>query len=286
VGIRNLINDNELRVAVDLINRSKIPSPPQLLLDLRKQLALENPDIKTVSSLVAKDIGLSAQVIKALNSPLYGLKIEITSIEHAISMFGMQKLKDIIVQPAYRKALDDTIEGFEDISENSHSVGLIAELIGNEVENNMHGIFYLAGLFHDVGALVMALHYSDYKEMYEQFTLHPITFPLLEREKYQVSHTAIGVLLAKKWGLANTVCNAIYLHHHLYATYRKELSAEDVTMASVLKLAQYYNYKNLQFLDVEGSVECNLIHNNAVGELMLEEQSLHRIEEDVFSLNP
>jgi len=121
-------------------------------------------------------------------------------------------------------------------------------------------------------------------EMYTDKALHPITLPILERENYGVTHTGIGVLLAKKWGLSNNICNAIYLHHHLYATYRREIGSEDVTLAAVLKLAEYFGSKNLMLLDVNSSVENGLLFNNAIEELMLEDQTLDRIEEDVNAL--
>ncbi|MFK5891838.1 MAG: HDOD domain-containing protein [Pseudomonadota bacterium] len=281
MGIKNLVNDNELRQAVKLINNVNIPSPPQLLLDLKNELSLLNPDAKKITAMISKDIGLASQLIKVLNSPFYGLEVEVTSIEHAISLLGLEKFNSVILQPAYHQALSQTVEGFSSISEHSHNIGLIAELIANELETDQQGLFYLAGLFHDVGALVLALNYPDYLELSEKNTLHPITLPLWEKEKYQVSHAAIGVLLAKKWGLSNTICNAIYLHHHLYATYRKEVGFESVTLAAVLQLADYFSSKKLEAYDVDASVEYGLIYNNAVKELMLTESNLAQINEEI-----
>ena len=284
MGIKNLVNDNELRQALTLINNVKIPSPPQLLLDLKNELELLNPSIKKITHLVSRDIGLASKLIKILNSPFYGLEVEVTSIEHAISLLGLEKFKNIILQPAYHQALNQSIKGFERISEHSHNIGLIAEIIAKELETNQHGLFYLAGLFHDVGALILALNYPDYAELEDKNSLHPITLPLWEKEKYQVSHAAIGVLLAKKWGLPNTICNAIYLHHHLYATYRKEIGFESVTIAAALQLADYLSCKILEAKDVDTSVEYSLLYKNAVDELMLKETNLSQIDEEISSL--
>ncbi len=281
MGLENLIDKNELRNAVSLINKYNIPSPTALLVDLKNELALSEPDEHKIIEVISKDIGLSSEVLKTLNSSFYNLKTEVTSLDYAIKLFGLDKLKDIIVQPAYRKALDESLKGFEEISNRSHEIGLVAEIIGNEISGGHQGMFYLSGLFHDVGAIILAQNDPTYTELRSERRIHPITLVLLEREYYGVTHPSIGVLLAKKWGLDNTVCNAIYLHHHVYSTYKKQLDAESLTMVSVLKLARYLYNKNSSGFDTENSVECHLLYQNAMDELMLDESSIRMIEDEI-----
>ncbi|MCU7833757.1 MAG: HDOD domain-containing protein [gamma proteobacterium symbiont of Taylorina sp.] len=283
MGIRNIIDENELRVAMDLIKESNIPSPPRLLLDLKAELAAEEPNEKKILDWILKDIGLASSILKTVNSPLFGLDIEISSIEHAVNLLGLNKLKNYIIQPAYRRALNQSIKGFDHISKHSHSVGLIAELIAKEIDTVDQGLFYLAGLFHDAGILVIADKYPASLEWYKSQESHPITLTLSEKEKFQVTHSSIGVLLAKQWGLPNHVCNAIYLHHHIYATYKKEVSAESVTIAAVLKLANYLNHKEKLSGNIY-SVECNLMYQNALEELMFDEQIVANIEGEINAL--
>lgn len=281
MGLEALIDKNELRHAVSLINEFNLPSPTQLVLDLKNELSLSQPNEKKIVALISQDIGLSSEVIKILNSPFYNLKTEVTSVEYALKLFGLDKLKDIIVQPAYRKALNESIKGFEAISKRSHDIGLVAEIIANKISSSKQGLFYLTGLFHDVGVIIMEQNDPTYAELRQERQIHPITLVYLEKERYNVTHPAIGVLLAKKWGLSNTVCNAIYLHHHVYSTYRKELDAESLTMVSVLKLARYLYNKNSSGFDVANSVECNLLYQNALEELMLDESTIHAIEDEI-----
>lgn len=281
MGLETLIDKNELRYAVSLINKFKIPSPTQLVVDLKNELSLSQPNEKKIIELISQDIGLSSEVIKTLNSPFYNLKTEVTSLEYAIKLFGLEKLKDIIVQPAYRRALNVSLKGFESISKRSHDIGLVAEIIANEISSNQQGMFYMAGLFHDVGVIILAQNDPAYTELRYERTLRPITLVCLEKERYNVTHPAIGVLLAKKWGLSNIVCNAIYLHHHVYSTYRKQLDIESITMVSVLIVAIYLYNKNSSGLDVKNSVECALLYQNALEELMLDESAIDTIEDEI-----
>ncbi|MBF0266172.1 MAG: HDOD domain-containing protein [Gammaproteobacteria bacterium] len=284
MGIKNLIDENELRHSLALIHKTDIPSPPQLLVDLKSELSLDVPDTKKIIRWISQDIGLASSVLKNINSPLYGLKEEVSSIEHAISLLGLVNLKDMIINPAYKFALTSSIRGFEQISEHSHYVGIIAELIGREIENKQHGLFYLAGLFHDAGALVIASIYPEYMELFDKYESHPATFPLHEKELYDVTHSGIGVLLAKKWGLPNEVCNAIYLHHHIYGVYKYEVDHETVTIAAVLKLANYLNHKVISGGSNQYSPECMLMFENAAEELMIDQKILDMIEEELLNL--
>ncbi|MFK5984994.1 MAG: HDOD domain-containing protein [Pseudomonadota bacterium] len=283
MSIKNLIDKNELRIAMQLIKGANIPSPPQLLMDLKAELSLKTPNDKKILEWISEDIGLASSIIKTVNSPLFGLDKEINSIEHAAKLLGLDKLKDFIIQPAYKLALNQTIKGFNHISGRSHTVGLISEIIAKEIETTDRGLFYLAGLFHDVGILVIAQKHPNAIEWYGSQELHPITLTLYEKEKFQVTHASIGVLLAKQWGLPNRVCNAIYLHHHFYATYRSEISLESVTISAVLKLASYLDNKVKSNGNIY-SVECNLMYQNAIEELMFNEDNIEYIEKQINAL--
>jgi HD-like signal output (HDOD) protein len=285
MSISVLIDKNELKIAQKLVNSSSIPSPPKLLMDIKTELTLAEPNNHKIIGWISEDIGLSAKIIKTINSPLYGLRTEIDSLDQAVKLLGIKKLKDIIINPAYRQALEQSFSGFEAISEAAHQVGSMAEIISREIETEQKGgVFYLAGLFHNVGSLVMAGKYPDYLASHEQNILNPISWPATEQSMYNIRHMAVGVLLAKHWGLANTVCNAIYLHHAIVSTYKKWIDIESTTMASVLSMAINLVDKNYLKLPVEQSAECILLYNSIQNELMLDDDTLLNIEQDAKSI--
>jgi len=286
MSIKNIIDHNELKTAFNLIEQANIPSPPKLLLDLKSELSLESPDDKKIINLIQSDIGLVSAIIKAINSPLFGLASEIQSVEYAIKLLGINKLKQHIVQPAYKLALSNTIKDFSYISEQSHYIGQIAEIIGKELISENQGMYYLAGLFHNVGTIVIALvnNDPDIFNWYETHGNHPITIRDNERDTFKVTHSSIGVLLARKWGLPHKVCNAIYLHHHVETLYNTEIDQESMTMTSVLKLASYF-YKKTVSPATSDSYEWQIFYANTVNELMLDGFQISQIELNIFELD-
>jgi len=285
MGIENLIDKEELRKSIELINQCKIPSPPQLLIDIKKELDSDDVNTKHLMSMIKQDIGLSSSILKLINSSFYNFDDEITSMEQAVTLIGLKNIKDLILPPAYKLALSNTIKGFDKISEYCHLTGVIAEIIAREIETDLRGLFYLAGLFHDVGVIVLACKYPNYIELIEKHQFSPITLPLYEKDKFDITHTSVGVLLAKKWGLPNDVCNAIFLHHQVYGIYLFEVSQATITIAAVLKLASFLQNKLLHGSSNEAHDECGLMYRNAMKELMIDDDMLANIESEIHALN-
>jgi HD-like signal output (HDOD) protein len=288
MSIRELIDIDELKSAQNIINATTIPSPPQLLIDLNSEFALEKPDTGKIVKWIGEDVALAARVIKTINMPFYGLNSQVNSIEHAISLFGVEKLKNLIIQPAYKLAMDKAFKGYENISEHCHQVGTIAEIIGQEYDHSLTGLCYMTGLFHDVGSLFLAASYSDYMDFMKTYPEGSITQTLFEREKYGVSHATVGVLLAKHWGLPNEVCNAIYLHHTVIATYHKKVDTTSNTLAAIIQMAEHFllNPQEEKTAEEFSQDPITICYESAIEELMIDETMLTNIKLEVNKVIP
>jgi HD-like signal output (HDOD) protein len=284
MSISSLINKEELRKAQQLINKTSIPTPPQLLLDIKAELSNVHPDSGKIIEWLISDIGLASLVIKSINSSFFGFSKEISSIEHAVRLFGISKLKELIIQPAYKKAMETSFTGFKTISSYSHQVGLMGEIITKDIGGIDAGTTYLAGLFHEVGILILGQNFPQYESLYEEYKTCPIVWPKIEREHFGVSHVAIGVLLAKFWGMPNTICNAIYLHHEPAAIYKDLVDYNTISLTAVLKYSSYLTVKDLLLINVSESEEIISFRDYAIEELMLDEEQISSLDMDSKSL--
>lgn len=68
---------------------AQLPPLPDSVIKIRGICNDSNAGIKDLSDVVERDPILSAHIMKAANSPLYGFSREIKNISHAISLFGM-----------------------------------------------------------------------------------------------------------------------------------------------------------------------------------------------------
>ena len=72
------------QTAQQLIARIAIPPRPQILTEIFSALQSDAPDLRALSRLVASDVALSAAVLKTVNSPFYGLRRKVESIDQIV----------------------------------------------------------------------------------------------------------------------------------------------------------------------------------------------------------
>ncbi len=81
-----VVDENVLN---DISKGFAVPAQPKLLLDLLKLMAEPYPDINAIADCISKDIAVSAAILKAVNSPLYGLDRTITDIKMSVNYIGL-----------------------------------------------------------------------------------------------------------------------------------------------------------------------------------------------------
>lgn len=85
----------------------KIKSLPPMPEAVQKiQAICNNPDssISDLIDVVEKDPSLTANLLKAANSPLYGFSREITTVSQAVSLFGMATVKGFAIASAVKSS--------------------------------------------------------------------------------------------------------------------------------------------------------------------------------------
>ena len=96
---------------------------------------------------------------------------------------------------------------------------------------------YLAGLFHDVGAMVMALAASeDYRSMLQLNSLRDDSIRRIERERFGSDHVEIGAQVAAALGVPEDIRQAVALHHDRAAC------TEAAPHLAVLRLAMFVEW--------------------------------------------
>ena len=99
---------------------------------------------------------------------------------------------------------------------NLHSVatGMFLELLAEEVPLEDEEDAFLAGLFHDVGKLVIAVALPDeYEDILATSALTREPLLEIERQLLQTDHAELGALAVDYWGLGEPI-RAAAAHHH------------------------------------------------------------------------
>ncbi len=86
-----------------------LPPLPESVSNVRRICNDPEGTIKELVPVIKKDPMLTADILKAANSPLYGFSKQITSIDQAIALFGMGTIQGFAISYAIRKNFPITL---------------------------------------------------------------------------------------------------------------------------------------------------------------------------------
>ncbi len=143
----------------------RIPPQPQILVDLHMQMAMPDFSLADIAELISRDVGLSGLVMKAVNSPVFGMSRTVSSIDHAIGLLGLNSLVNIINAVSLQQTIADqsakTLNAFWD---NASEMWLCDEsaAISRRLDLGSAEEAYTLGLFHNCGIPLLAQKHDDY----------------------------------------------------------------------------------------------------------------------------
>ena len=219
-----------------------IPSKPEILEDLQREMATEEPRIGLVAELVSKDVGLAANVLKAINSPAFGLQRTVTDIAQSVMMLGINNIANLVRFYELRKALSGkaciSLERFWDAAVETAELMVITLNLLNLKKNCPPEDAYALGLFHDCGIPLMAMRHICYKDTLTDSDKPDHSLPELEEKRYSVNHAVLGYFIAKSWNLPDRLCHLIQRHHDPYLLDSSKTRDKDKDLVALLKISE------------------------------------------------
>lgn len=201
-----------------LLSLERVPALSPTATQLLGRLARRNCEIRDLAVLIERDPLLSAQILAIANSAAFGRANPISSIHHAITMIGMGTVRKFALARSISNLFGKRklAPSFSITRFNLHSVavGMCLELLTDYVPLEDAEDAFLAGLFHDVGKLVIAV---GLPEAYETIlTSAAVTSKsVLESERLvlQTDHAELSALAVDYWGLSESIRSAAAYHH-------------------------------------------------------------------------
>lgn len=229
--------DNSKLAAV--VSSFQIPVKPQILTDIQTLLNENEPDIDQIANIISSDVGLSAAILKIINSPFYGMNRKISEIKQAVMILGLTTISGLTTALLLKSSMQGkaciSLERFWD---DSLDLANAMAFVGNKVKNRIPiDMLYTIGLFQNCGIPLLALKFPDYKDVLIKANGMSVNSIALEEERYQTNHAVLGYYVANSWYLPKSICTLILQHHDL--TYLNRVSGCDEQLAfAVLKIAE------------------------------------------------
>jgi len=265
--------------AQKILRGVKIPSQPTILVDIRAEQTKPNPNIQVISGLISRDVGLSAAVLKTINSPFYGLPRRIESIQQAAVLLGIKNVSSLVTNTILR----DSVQGGACISlerfwDSAASIADISLMLAKRFYLPNPDDSYTLGLFHDCGIALMAQKFPDYVEVLKEGN-SAVDRELtdIEDEHYNTNHALVGYYTCKSWGLSEIISNIVREHHNLDPLFLDEFTLRDQMMA-VLKLASHIAHS---FQRLRDDLEWERVKSDVLQLLDIAEDEYREIKKQV-----
>jgi HD-like signal output (HDOD) protein len=148
----------------------QLPPFSPILNRLIASLAHEDVSFAKIADLIEKDTVLAGNILRLVNSALYGLRGTVNSIRHAVSLLGITKLRNAALSMSVARMWSQikTPPGWSMARFNLHSVGvaILSDLLAQRTDVLYGEGAFAAGLFHDLGLLLVAIGlHEEYKQM-------------------------------------------------------------------------------------------------------------------------
>lgn len=218
--------------APEIINKVKnLPPVSQAalkLVNLLEQAAISNDEIVHV---IKCDNVLTAKLLRACNSPYFGLDEPVASVDQSVLMLGHQQILHIVLTLAFGGAMVVPMPGYaveaNELWRHSLLTATAAEIVAGSGDLNVEApVAFTVGLLHDIGKLALSQALTPELQIEIRQLIEQEGCPRTDAEKkiMGADHSEVGACLLKSWNLPEDIVEAVANHHHPICLPRPKLS--------------------------------------------------------------
>jgi HD-like signal output (HDOD) protein len=217
----NTIDISEVRgqerrdVLISEVN--KLISLPDIYYRLESAIESPNATVDDFSLLLSTDTDLCARLLRMANSAFYSFPAKIETIDRAIGTIGFRQIRELVLMTSVIEAFNgvpiDQVN-MRTFWEHSVAVGVLARAMALHAGLAQSDRFYIPGLLHDIGRLVLYLQLPGLMA-----EIVPLAKSLEKRlyqyelEHLEYTHAEVGGRLLEMWKVPQSIFEPVFYHH-------------------------------------------------------------------------
>jgi putative nucleotidyltransferase with HDIG domain len=208
---------NGLNVDELVLPISDLLSLPDVCLRVQNLLAEPNVSAAQIGAVINYDPGLTARLLKIVNSAYYGMQSRIETVERAITVIGMKDLQALVLATSavdtFNRISTDLVD-MEAFWHHSVFTGLAARNLAREIRMKRPESIFVAALLHDVGKLILYQELPEESQQVLDRCADDLTRQTeIEQELLGFDHGMVGAALLRAWSLPENLVTAVRHHH-------------------------------------------------------------------------
>ncbi len=234
------------KTIVDYIDT--VPQFPEKILQIQNLINDPKSDIPEIAKHISDDVGLTADLLKFVNSASFGLKTKCISIEEAVKLVGLRGIQNLLYSLGTVETVSDpkSKEEQKKIWEHSYKVAYFAHNLAKNFK--MRSIIddaYVCGLLHDLGKIVFTgLQEKIFSKLMELQTEKKIPKSVIDTVTSDIQHPEIGATLTEKWSFPPQITATIRYQNNL-----EMVPKEYLEITAVVALANFMVYYSIGLVD-------------------------------------
>jgi len=216
-----------------------LPQLPQVMLKLIKACGSDSTNIEELTDIISTDPSLASKLLQVIGSPYVNLPKEVKSIKNAVVYLGLETIKNIAISSSAMHffSLSKELPEF-DISRfwyHSYKCGLLARKIARENDLSNPDEFFLGGLLHDMGRLVLI---QTFPEEYRTILKTAVTEGEMlnaEMDIFGVDTPQVSAWIFNNWKLNPIISDAmLFINEPVDKILEEPFHVKIIYMANVL----------------------------------------------------
>jgi putative nucleotidyltransferase with HDIG domain len=266
--------NEELKKAI--MTTGDLPPMPIVATKVIQLVESGKADAEEIARAISSDPAVSARLLKISNSAAYGRQRKIQTLSHAVVILGHNTLKGLVVAASLKEIYKPGGLTENMLWEHSFGAGVAARIIAAHLRCGDSDEAFLAGLFHDIGKIIMNLREKEkFQLVIERCYNEMLPFEEIEQTIFHYTHAELGGHVLEKWNLPNALITAVMQHHAFAFSERDDNYQTNLT--AVTSLANLLCIK-LGIGARSPLAELDICGSQAVKILKIDEETLMQLE--------
>ena len=195
----------------------ELPPFSPILNRLMASLASDDVSFAKVADLIEKDTVMAGNILKLVNSALYGMRGTVNSVRRAVSLLGVNKVRNATLSMSVARMWKQVRTPYgwsmRDFNLRSAGAAILADLLAQNLSVDYAEGAFAAGLFHDLGELLVALGCpEEFKQISLLCRRGAKWAAEYELEVLGISHAALSADALAIWNLPKQIQDAVRFH--------------------------------------------------------------------------
>jgi putative nucleotidyltransferase with HDIG domain len=231
-----LSSDRLARLVGDV---AMLPSAPKAFQEILACLQEPAATVAQAAQIIGRDVAMTANVIKLVNSAFFGSRQPITTASRAVAYLGLDTLGALVLgYSVFKSGVTTGMPKFSlerlwqhslDAAVAARTVALHEKLSPARAEEA-----FLAGMLHDVGKVVFATRAGAPGH-------DPVAAVEEATAQMEAHHAEVGAYLLGLWGFPNSIVEAVAFHHS-----PRLASGDGLTVPRLIHIADRLAHKREQ----------------------------------------